>query len=25
VEQPLVSDRDRNNPRLEEIADELPW
>ena len=25
VEQPLVSERDRNNPRLEEIADELPW
>jgi dTDP-4-dehydrorhamnose 3,5-epimerase len=25
VEEPLVSDRDRNNPRLEEIADELPW
>src|SRR5688500_1801174 len=25
VEEPLVSDRDRANPRLEEIADELPW
>jgi dTDP-4-dehydrorhamnose 3,5-epimerase len=25
VDEPLVSDRDRNNPRLEEIADELPW
>ena len=25
VEEPLVSDRDRTNPRLEEIADELPW
>jgi dTDP-4-dehydrorhamnose 3,5-epimerase len=25
VEQPLVSDRDRTNPSLEEIADELPW
>ena len=25
VDQPLVSDRDRANPRLEEIADELPW
>lgn len=25
VDQPLVSDRDRTNPRLEEIADELPW
>jgi len=25
VDQPLVSERDRNNPRLEEIADELPW
>ena len=24
VDQPLVSERDRNNPRLEEIADELP-
>jgi dTDP-4-dehydrorhamnose 3,5-epimerase len=25
VEAPLVSDRDRRNPRLEEIAGELPW
>jgi dTDP-4-dehydrorhamnose 3,5-epimerase len=25
VDEPLVSDRDRANPRLEEIADELPW
>jgi dTDP-4-dehydrorhamnose 3,5-epimerase len=25
VEQPIVSERDRNNPRLTEIADELPW
>ena len=25
VDRPLVSDRDRSNPRLEEIADELPW
>jgi dTDP-4-dehydrorhamnose 3,5-epimerase len=25
VEEPLVSDRDRKNPRLEEIAAELPW
>jgi dTDP-4-dehydrorhamnose 3,5-epimerase len=25
VDEPLVSDRDRTNPRLEEIADELPW
>jgi dTDP-4-dehydrorhamnose 3,5-epimerase len=25
VAEPLVSERDRNNPRLEEIADELPW
>ncbi len=25
VEEPLVSDRDRANPRLREIADELPW
>lgn len=25
VAEPLVSDRDRSNPRLEEIADELPW
>jgi dTDP-4-dehydrorhamnose 3,5-epimerase len=25
VDEPLVSDRDRRNPRLEEIADELPW
>jgi dTDP-4-dehydrorhamnose 3,5-epimerase len=25
VDEPLVSDRDRHNPRLEEIADELPW
>ena len=24
-EEPLVSDRDRTNPRLAEIADELPW
>jgi dTDP-4-dehydrorhamnose 3,5-epimerase len=23
--EPLVSDRDRTNPRLAEIADELPW
>jgi dTDP-4-dehydrorhamnose 3,5-epimerase len=23
--QPLVSDRDRSNPRLTEIAEELPW
>jgi dTDP-4-dehydrorhamnose 3,5-epimerase len=25
VDEPLVSDRDRANPRLEEIADELPF
>jgi dTDP-4-dehydrorhamnose 3,5-epimerase len=25
VEEALVSERDRTNPRLEEIADELPW
>jgi dTDP-4-dehydrorhamnose 3,5-epimerase len=25
VEEPLVSDRDRNNPPLAEIAAELPW
>jgi dTDP-4-dehydrorhamnose 3,5-epimerase len=25
VDEPLVSDRDSRNPRLEEIADELPW
>jgi dTDP-4-dehydrorhamnose 3,5-epimerase len=25
VEEPLVSDRDRSNPALEEIAAELPW
>ena len=25
VDEPLVSDRDRTNPRLAEIADELPW
>jgi dTDP-4-dehydrorhamnose 3,5-epimerase len=25
VEEPLVSERDRNNPRLAEIAGELPW
>jgi dTDP-4-dehydrorhamnose 3,5-epimerase len=25
VEEPLVSDRDRSNPRLEEIAAQLPW
>jgi dTDP-4-dehydrorhamnose 3,5-epimerase len=25
VDEPLVSDRDRANPPLEEIADELPW
>ena len=25
VEEPLVSDRDRSNPRLREIADTLPW
>jgi dTDP-4-dehydrorhamnose 3,5-epimerase len=25
VERPLVSDRDRGNPALEEIAPELPW
>ena len=25
AEEPLVSDRDRTNPRLAEIADELPW
>jgi dTDP-4-dehydrorhamnose 3,5-epimerase len=25
ADQPLVSDRDRTNPRLAEIADELPW
>ena len=25
VDEPLVSDRDRTNPRLEEIADQLPW
>ena len=24
-DEPLVSDRDRTNPRLAEIADELPW
>jgi dTDP-4-dehydrorhamnose 3,5-epimerase len=23
--QPLVSERDRSNPRLTEIAEELPW
>jgi dTDP-4-dehydrorhamnose 3,5-epimerase len=25
VREPLVSDRDRSNPRLREIADTLPW
>jgi len=25
VDEPLVSERDRSNPRLEEIAAELPW
>ena len=25
TDKPLVSDRDRTNPRLAEIADELPW
>jgi dTDP-4-dehydrorhamnose 3,5-epimerase len=25
VEEPIVSDRDSKNPRLEEIADQLPW
>lgn len=25
TDKPLVSDRDRTNPRLSEIADELPW
>ena len=25
VDEPLVSDRDRANPRLSEIADQLPW
>jgi dTDP-4-dehydrorhamnose 3,5-epimerase len=25
TDEPLVSDRDRTNPRLAEIADELPW
>jgi dTDP-4-dehydrorhamnose 3,5-epimerase len=25
TQEPLVSDRDRTNPRLAEIADELPW
>jgi dTDP-4-dehydrorhamnose 3,5-epimerase len=25
VDDPLVSERDRTNPRLAEIADELPW
>jgi dTDP-4-dehydrorhamnose 3,5-epimerase len=25
IEEPLVSERDRTNPRLEEIAAELPW
>ena len=25
IDQPLVSDRDRTNPTLEEIAPELPW
>jgi dTDP-4-dehydrorhamnose 3,5-epimerase len=25
IEEPLVSERDRTNPRLEEIADQLPW
>jgi dTDP-4-dehydrorhamnose 3,5-epimerase len=25
VREPLVSERDRSNPRLEEIADQLPW
>jgi dTDP-4-dehydrorhamnose 3,5-epimerase len=25
TEQPLVSDRDRKNPRLSDIAQELPW
>jgi dTDP-4-dehydrorhamnose 3,5-epimerase len=25
VKEPLVSDRDRANPRLSEIADQLPW
>jgi dTDP-4-dehydrorhamnose 3,5-epimerase len=25
VDEPLVSERDRSNPRLAEIADQLPW
>jgi hypothetical protein len=25
VDEPLVSERDRSNPRLAEIAAELPW
>jgi dTDP-4-dehydrorhamnose 3,5-epimerase len=25
VEEPLVSERDRSNPTLEQIAAELPW
>jgi dTDP-4-dehydrorhamnose 3,5-epimerase len=25
VEDPIVSERDRSNPRLREVADELPW
>jgi dTDP-4-dehydrorhamnose 3,5-epimerase len=25
VDEPLISERDRSNPRLAEIADELPW
>jgi dTDP-4-dehydrorhamnose 3,5-epimerase len=25
VDEPVVSDRDRSNPRLTEIADDLPW
>ena len=25
VREPLVSDRDRSNPRLRDIADSLPW
>jgi dTDP-4-dehydrorhamnose 3,5-epimerase len=25
IEEPIVSERDRNNPRLAEIAHELPW
>ena len=25
VEQPIVSERDRTNPRLSEVAEELPW